>query len=115
MTEPRSYVVRLPYALVPGMDVNSRLFHKALATIAKQQRNSSAPPVSTPTASKSTVSENKALFDSLFSLEQGISPVLSVNDSYLTQSYSQTSQPVFWMSKKCPSSNAFGTLSLMRP
>lgn len=54
---PKS-VRRLPYVLVPGMDANSRLFHKAQATIAKQ---ASALPSSSSPAST----------ERLFNLQQG--------------------------------------------
>ena len=37
----------LPYSLVPGMSINSPLFHKAVAVIAKQQ-HIIQPPVSAP-------------------------------------------------------------------
>jgi hypothetical protein len=54
----------IPYVLVPGMDVNSRLFHKAQATIAKQAHVAAS--------SASTVSaERKAHVDRLFNLQQG--------------------------------------------
>jgi hypothetical protein len=50
MSDPRasSLPVRLlAYSLVPGMSINSPLFHKAVAVIAKQQ-HTVQPPVSAP-------------------------------------------------------------------
>jgi hypothetical protein len=66
---PKARTVRLlPYELVPHMDTNSRMFHKAQATIAKQ-----VPAASTIT---SAFTARKARFDRLFNLTQGIFLVL---------------------------------------
>lgn len=51
----------IPYRLVPGMATNSRLFHKAQATISKQA--TAASPSS------------KASVERLFQLEQSTSPL----------------------------------------
>jgi hypothetical protein len=58
----RTKKVRLiPYVAVPRMDLNSRIFRKAQATIAKQAA----------AASVSGTTERKAYFDRLFHLQQG--------------------------------------------
>jgi hypothetical protein len=46
----RAPTVCLPYSLVPGIDINSPLFFKAVDTISKQQK----PGASTATASTGT-------------------------------------------------------------
>ena len=57
--QDRTKKVRLlPYFLVPGMDIHSRIFHKAQATIAKQ--------VAAASVSKSTSTEP------LFDLQKGM-------------------------------------------
>jgi hypothetical protein len=55
-----------PYAFVPGMDTNAPVFHKALATIAKQQ---AAAPVSSMTSTPAF--DKKAALERLSSLDQG--------------------------------------------
>jgi hypothetical protein len=42
-------MVRLPYSLVPGMDLNSVAFQKAIATLGKQQLKTSALPLGSST------------------------------------------------------------------
>ena len=59
----------IPYVLVLGMDVNSRLFHKAQATIAKQAHAAAS------SASASSI-EHKARVDCLLNLQQGELPFL---------------------------------------
>ena len=56
----------LPYVLVPGMDINSRVFHKALSTIAKQ--NATVPATS---MLSSPPAGNRNLVDSLLRLDHG--------------------------------------------
>ena len=59
------HTVCLPYHLVPGMDTHSRIFHKAVATIAKQV-------IPAPPSSTSTVSERKARRERVFDLHHGM-------------------------------------------
>ena len=56
----------LPYVDVPGMDVHSRLFHKAQATIAKQAS------LATTASSSSKSPEGKATTERLFNLQHGM-------------------------------------------
>jgi hypothetical protein len=45
----RAKTVRLPYSLVPSMDLNSVAFQKAIATLGKQQSKTSASPLDSST------------------------------------------------------------------
>ena len=54
----------LPYFLVPGMDINSRLFHKAQATLVKQAAALSS--------SSTTLTARKTHLERLFSSPQGM-------------------------------------------
>ena len=56
--------VCLPYAFVPGMDMDSFLFHKANATLAKQIA-----------AGAKAISSSKGSVDRLFSAHQGMSVI----------------------------------------
>jgi hypothetical protein len=60
-----SQTVCLPFSFVPGMDVTSRLFRKAQATIAKQA-SALTPSASTPVHSK------KKALEALLNVEQGM-------------------------------------------
>ena len=59
----------IPYVLVPGMDINSCLFHKAQATIAKQAHTAAS------STSASSI-ERKARVNRLLNLQQGELPFL---------------------------------------
>ena len=54
----------LPYVLVPGMDIKSRLFHKAQATLVKQAAALSS--------SLTTLTVHKTHLERLFSSPQGM-------------------------------------------
>jgi len=49
---PSSQVRLLPYALVPGISLNSPIFIKALSTIAKQQSTALSAPVASSSKGK---------------------------------------------------------------
>lgn len=60
----------LPYVLVPNMNVSSRVFHKALATIDKQST------VSAPSSGSTISPARKAQIERLFHSQQGTSRLL---------------------------------------
>lgn len=68
------HTVCLPYHLVPGMDIHSRLFHKAVATIAKQIIAPAQAPTPEPAQARPpTVAEVRACRERVFDLHHGTS------------------------------------------
>jgi hypothetical protein len=70
LERPKS-VRLLPYVLVPGMDTSSRVFHKALSTIAKQSQSIPTPVSMPSTPVQGTAGGNKNLTASLLNLDNG--------------------------------------------